>query len=99
MEWLIKLFSLFRGNTAETTRAIIEGFKELNREYKEKINYQESRIRELEEMKGTNLTSDEINELLEREKQDLMQIIQLLNENRDLREHIIFLEKMKNVSK
>lgn len=87
MEWLIKLFGLFKGSDA---KAIIEGYKSLYESYKNEMIYWKEKYEEL----GKDKTIEP--EVKEHEQELLTKIIELTQKNWDLREEIIFLKILKH---
>lgn len=74
----------------EQFNAHMNATKIINDEYKYKIEQQDKRIKELEEMKGKPISTENFEILIEREKAYHEQIIELMRETRDLKEFIIF---------
>ncbi len=99
MEWVFKLLALFKRNSAAEYKTIIEGWKGLNEGYISRVQFLETRLKEVDQMPKQNLNDDQVHELLEREKTYLRQLIQLTEEKRVLEEEIIFLKILKNGNK
>lgn len=95
-EWVIKLLPFLKSDEREDFKAITTGFKDLNNDYRAKITEQEKRIKELEDMQGKSMNQKDLEILLEREKEYHQQLIELMSENRDLKEYIIFRKFIKN---
>lgn len=98
MDWILKLFALFKRNSAEEYKAVIEGWKGLSEGYKARADYLESKLKEVVSMESENADDEKTMELLHREKEYLKQLIELTDENRRLEEEIIFLKILYNVN-
>lgn len=90
-EWIFKLFNVLKSNKTEEFKAITTSYRELNQEYRAKIEEQRHRIKELEEMKGNLKSQDERDNMLGDQQNFHIQYIELLNDHRDALEELYFL--------
>lgn len=91
-EWAFKLFGwLFKSNKIEEFKALTSGYKEIYTEYRIKIEEQQKRIKELEEMKGNLKSQDERETMLDDQQSFHADYIRLLEEHRDALEELYFL--------
>lgn len=100
-EWLIKIFPSLKSANSEEWKAISEARKNsfeeirvLKDEYKLKVEELEKRLKKAEGLHPMN--QHEIDELQEREKDNLRELIKLTEENRTLKEYIIFMKFVKD---
>lgn len=92
-DWVFKLFGwLFKSNKTEEFKAITSSYKELYTEYRIKIEEQQKRIKELEEMKGNLKSQTEREMMLDDQQTFHAQYIALLEEHRNTLEELIFLK-------
>lgn len=90
-EWLFKIFGLFKTGRTDEFKAITASYKELNQEYRIKIEEQENRIKQLEQMKGNLKNIAERETLLEDETTFHREYISLITKYRDAMEELYFL--------
>lgn len=90
-DWIFRLFAFFKGNKTEEFKAITTSYKDLYNEYRIKIEEQQKRIKELEEMKSNLKSQPEREVMLDDQQSFHAQYIKLLEEHRDALEELYFL--------
>lgn len=81
---------------AEAEKALSDGYKNLLEEYKTKERAHLKRIDELEELRPNKISLKAFQELIDREQEYHRELIKLTEENRDLKEQLLFIGKLKD---